>query len=298
MVTDVFTEKTSPLVTEQPSRRSFLKTAGLGLLGAAMAHPMLNVLAEAAVSKVEPTTLLKKPSSPMSPPPLTLAPQPPLAIDAATGAVTIKSFDARFPQIDGLSANQLQQHYKLYEGYVKKLNTITQQIATLTPEQLSDANGTFHPYRELLVEQSFALNGVVLHELYFGNLGVSSEAAKASAKTPSGVLKNLLVKRFGSWENYMAHLMATGKSARGWAITGFNLRDGQIHNYALDAHHLGMPAFVMPLLVLDVYEHAYLIDFGTNRQAYLDVFARNLDWGVVEQRLAQVGHHPASYPAG
>jgi Fe-Mn family superoxide dismutase len=265
------------------SRRSFLKQAGFGLLSVAMAQPLLSAVVHAADRK-NPSMPCKLPLKPDA---------PPLAVDAATGAITLKTFEDRFTRIDGLSSNQLQQHYKLYEGYVKKLNAITAQITALTPDQLGDANGTFHPYRELLVEQAFALNGVVLHELYFGNLGVTPEAIKVGSQAPSGVLKNMLVKRFGSFEAYLAHLMATGKSARGWAITGFNLRDGQIHNYGLDAHHLGMPASVMPLLVLDVYEHAYLIDFGTNRAAYLDVFARNLDWDVVEQRLAHVGHHPA-----
>ncbi|MEB3206801.1 MAG: Fe-Mn family superoxide dismutase [Vampirovibrionales bacterium] len=267
------------LALEIPARRSFMKQAGLGLLSVAMAQPLLSAVVHAADHN-KPATLSKRPPE---------AKIPPLSVDATSGAITLKTFEERFARIDGLSSNQLQQHYKLYEGYVKKLNAISAQISALTPEQLGDANGTFHPYRELLVEQTFALNGVVLHELYFSNLGVSQNASK----TPSGVLKNMLSKQFGSFETYMAHLMATGKSARGWAITGLNLRDGQIHNYGLDAHHLGMPAYVMPLLVLDVYEHAYLIDFGTNRAAYLDVFTRNLDWGVVEQRLAHVGHHPA-----
>ncbi|MEB3245912.1 MAG: Fe-Mn family superoxide dismutase [Vampirovibrionales bacterium] len=257
------------------ARRQFLKTAGLSLAGLALANPLLTLVspsAQAASTK----TLKAPPKKPFEP----------LSIDIATGALVAKSFTERFARIEGISANQLAQHNKLYEGYVKKHNSITQQLAVFTPEQLEDANATYHVFRELTHEQSFALNGVVLHELYFEGMGPAADAARQ----PSAFLNSLLVKRFGSLELYMAHLMALGKASRGWAMTGYNLRDGRLHNYGLDMHDIGMPAHVIPVLVLDVYEHAYMIDFGTNRGDYLKAFATNIDWQQVEARLAQAGH--------
>jgi len=181
--------------------------------------------------------------------------------------------------VEGISQNQLNEHIGLYNGYVKKINDIQGLIMGTTPD-LEKMNATYSPYRELHVEQTYALNGVILHEYYFENLGGAKKKP-----TETEMVHKLFSQEFGSWDNYVTHLTAVGKSMRGWAMTGYNMRDHRIHNYGLDLHNQWVPVHVIPLLVLDVYEHAYMIDFGTKRGAYLDAFMRNVNWEVVDQRL-------------
>jgi Fe-Mn family superoxide dismutase len=185
-------------------------------------------------------------------------------------------------KLDGLSQSQIEQHLKLYKGYVGKSNEI---LAKLKEVDLASANATYSPLRELLMEQSFAVNGVIYHELYFGNLG-------GSGGEPTGDLKAALDERFGSTGKFMDFLKASGKSMRGWVIVGFNLRGGYLDTFGLDTHNMWSPAGFVPILALDVYEHAYMIDYGVDRAKYLDAFARNVDWAVVAKRLASVSKYP------
>jgi superoxide dismutase, Fe-Mn family len=213
-----------------------------------------------------------------------------LATVLAPEPITALVFQERLKTVQGLTPLQLEKHIGLYEGYVKRLNEINEKIAGFTDEtELAKANVTYHPLRELHIEKSFAHNGVLFHELYFGNLGGDRTA-------PSAGLKAAFERRFGSWANYMNQLKSLGKSMRGWVITGFNLRDHSIQNYGLDSHNLYAPMDVVPILVLDVFEHAYMIDFATDRGKYLDAFFENLDWSIVENRLvAAIAHHSASF---
>jgi Fe-Mn family superoxide dismutase len=253
------------------SRRDFLKLASTGLgallaMGTTLAVP---ALAEANVlGKKSPATM---PAEKLDPSAL---------FDFVPAPVPAMDFSGVFAKTQGFSAKQLEAHYGLYKGYVGKYKTITEAIKALTPEQLSGANGTYHPYRELLVEQSFALNGVLLHEAYFEGLGGGTNTL------PSLALKQLLGHHFGSWEGFTAHLVAAGKCMRGWAILAVNLRDGGLYWYGLDSHNQFSPMLTIPILVVDVYEHAYLLDFSTDREAYLTALMKTIDWGVVEQRLA------------
>jgi superoxide dismutase, Fe-Mn family len=187
--------------------------------------------------------------------------------------------------VDGISQNQLSQHMELYNGYVKKINDIENQISAMAPE-LDKMNATYSPFRELHMEQTYALNGVILHEAYFEALKGQSKPARETE-----LVHKIFSEEFGSWDNYIQHLTAVGKSARGWALTGYNMRDHRIHNYGLDTHNQNVPINVIPLVVLDVYEHAYMIDFGTKRGAYLDAYLKNVDWSVVDQRLKTMMLH-------
>lgn len=200
----------------------------------------------------------------------------------ATTKIEAKDFP-NLATVEGISQNQLTQHLGLYQGYVKKINTLTEGINSATLD-LEAMNGTYSPYREMHLEQTYALNGVVLHEYYFENIGGPKTA-------PTDQVKEVFTKEFGSWENYINHLTAVAKSARGWAITGYNMRDHRIHNYLLDTHNQFVPVHVLPLLVLDVYEHAYMIDFGTKRGDYLTAFINNIDWAPVDQRLKMMMLH-------
>jgi superoxide dismutase, Fe-Mn family len=194
-----------------------------------------------------------------------------------------KDFSSLLGHLDGISDNQLSQHFKLYEKYVGKANELHQAIANADEEMLKAANPTYSAFREMHAEQSYAHNGVVLHELYFGNLG-----AKGGV---SSDFKAIVNRTFGSWDTYIKHLVAVGKSMRGWAITGFDARDGYVRNFGLDLHNQGMPTTFYPILVLDVYEHAYMVDYGIDRGKYLDAFLKNVNWETIDNRLMYAVHH-------
>jgi len=184
-------------------------------------------------------------------------------------------------KLTGMSSNQIEQHLKLYKGYVGKANEIQSKLKDV---DITTANATYSPLRELLVEQSFALNGVIYHEFYFGNLG-------GAGGEPTGDLKLAIEASFGSTGKFMDYFKAAGKCMRGWVIVGYNTRDGQLHAYGLDMHNMWVPANVIPVVVLDVYEHAYMIDYGIDRAKYLDAFVANIDWDVCNKRFALASKH-------
>lgn len=187
--------------------------------------------------------------------------------------------------MEGLSPKQIEPHLKLYAGYVAKTNELEGLLTSVDPN-VPSPNATYHPLREILMEQSYALNGVVYHELYFGNLG-------GAGGEPTGDLRNAVEGRFGSMGKFMDFFKASGKCMRGWVIIGWNTRDASVQAYGLDLHNMWVPANVIPIVVLDVYEHAYMIEYGTNRAAYLDAFLKNVDWTVCAKRFEQARRHPA-----
>jgi Fe-Mn family superoxide dismutase len=248
-------------------RRQFLQMAAAGAASLAMASQAIHSFAA-------------------TPAPAPANTDKPVMLFGVEDPITARDFTQRLQTVEGITPNQLKQHLGLYQGYVKKINEIQTLLKQANPNP-AEVNATYHPYRELLVEESFALNGVVLHELYFGNIG--GKRAPASNR-----LKAAIADAFGSWDRYINDLTAAGKAMRGWAMTAYSFRDGKIHNYGMDTHNQWVPIHVLPLVVLDVYEHAYMIDFGTNRGAYLDAFLANMDWDVVEERLDAVTAHKKS----
>lgn len=181
-------------------------------------------------------------------------------------------------QVSGLSSNQIEQHKTLYAGYVKKRNQIEQDLQTV---QRTDVNNrTYSPFRALKVAETYAHNGSVLHELYFENLG------KQNAQV-GPIMQQLIIDNFGSLQAFKQDLFDCGGCARGWVVTCYCIDDDSIKNFVLEEHNTHVPMLVIPLLVLDVYEHAYMIDFGIKRDPYLDVFWNTIDWDVVEERIAK-----------
>lgn len=185
----------------------------------------------------------------------------------------------------GFTDSQLKQHFTLYQGYIAKANDLN---AKLKEADISSPNATYSPLRELLVEESYAVNGVVFHEYYFGNMG-------GKGGEPGGDLKAALDERWGSHGKFMDYLKASGMCMRGWVVIGYNLRGNHLSAFGLDMHNMWTPANVVPILVLDVYEHAYMIDFGIKRADYLGAFVNNLDWDVVAKRLS-AAHKCAAGP--
>ena len=187
-----------------------------------------------------------------------------------------KDFSYFFETLDGFSEKQLKLHYGLYEGYVKKVNEVNEKLKSA---DRSSANHNYSEYRNLLVELSHNLNGVILHELYFSNLTDKNTEA-------SEIFKKIAERDFESFELYLDDLKAAGMASRaGWAITGYNYRDGKIYNFAVDQHNLHVPVFVRPLLVLDTWEHAFGTDYGTDKKSYIDAFMKIINWHVVSLRF-------------
>lgn len=197
-------------------------------------------------------------------------------LDAPAQQIQQRDFSCLFSTLNGISDELLKQHFQLYQGYVTSLNNLNTELKTTKNHT---GNATYSKYRAVVISKPFAQNGIVLHELYFSNL-----SGKQSA--PSEALNKYLIRDFGSYENYISELKEAAKSARsGWVITGFNDRDGKIYNYIIDLHDEHMPLAVMPILVFDVWEHAYVLDYGIDKSAYIDTFIKNIDWNAVSKRL-------------
>lgn len=180
----------------------------------------------------------------------------------------------KYVQLDGISEKQLKEHYDvLYAGYVKKVGEIEEKLKTV---DVSTANATYSDLRELKMEETFALNGVKLHEGYFGNMQSGGSAC-------SGKIRELIERDFGSYEKWEAEFRAMGLAARGWVVLGYDLDEKKLLNVLCDSHNQGGVWNMVALFIMDVYEHAYFIDFATGRKAYIEVFFKNIDWKYVNE---------------
>ncbi len=191
-----------------------------------------------------------------------------------------KKFSDKILSMKGISKKTVEEHLKLYTGYVNKYNEIQEKLSSSTDEDYAKANQVFSAVRELKVELSFAWGGVINHEIYFSHLG-------GKGGKPTGALLKQIEKDFGSFENYKKDLKATGISARGWVWTCWNWREERLVNYLGDSQNTYAVWKVEPLVALDTYEHAYFIDYGVNRAGYIDSFFENLDWKKLEENFEE-----------
>ena len=174
-------------------------------------------------------------------------------------------------ELEGISREAVEAHYKLYEGYVGKRNEI---LAKLADVDLEAGNQVYSEIRALKVDLSFAIGGVKNHEIYFEHLG-------GEGGDPGGPIGDLIERDFGSAADWRADLKATGMGGRGWAWTAYDWDEGRLFNYIGDAQNTYPIWNATPLVALDVYEHAYFLDYRTDRAAYIDAFFENLDWSTV-----------------
>ena len=180
-------------------------------------------------------------------------------------------------ELDGISREAVEAHFKLYEGYVNKRNEILGKLADV---DLSAANQVYSEVRALKVDLSFAIGGIKNHEIYFEHLG-------GNGGDPDGLARDLITRDFGSVADWRADLKATGMAGRGWAWTAYDWDEGRLFNYVGDAQNTFPIWNATPLVALDVYEHAYFIDYQTDRASYIEAFFANLDWGVVNDWVQQ-----------
>jgi Fe-Mn family superoxide dismutase len=187
----------------------------------------------------------------------------------------LKMIDFQYtPEITVINEEQFNVHMKLYEGYIKKINEIDRLLSE--GGDYEQANATYSKYRGLKRGETYALDGVILHELYFQNIGMGR---------PNETTIKYLMKDFGSFENWSNHFIATAKASRGWAVLAFDWRSYRFRNISLDSHDVGNIALSTPVLVLDVYEHAYFLDYENRKDEYIHNFMKNINWNVVGKRI-------------
>jgi Fe-Mn family superoxide dismutase len=179
--------------------------------------------------------------------------------------------------LEGISRASVEAHYRLYQGYVAKRNEILRALAEV---DLAAANQVYSEIRALKVELSFAIGGIKNHEIYFGHLG-------GRGGDPTGRIGQLIARDFGSAAAWRADLKASGMAGRGWAWTAYDWDEGRLFNYVGDAQNTYPIWNATPLVALDVYEHAYFLDYQTDRASYIDAFFENLDWDVVNAWVEQ-----------
>ena len=187
-----------------------------------------------------------------------------------------KQFNKSIYTMKGISKKTVEDHLKLYIGYVNKYNEITEKLQALTEDDYTKANQVFSTLRSLKTELSFAWGGIINHEIYFNHFG-------GSGGTASGTLLKQIEKDFGSFDTYKKDMKASATSARGWVWTVWNLREQKLMNHIGDSQNTYALWDTIPLVALDTYEHAYFVDYGVNRGQYVEAFFENMDWAIVEK---------------
>lgn len=176
----------------------------------------------------------------------------------------------------GISRQTHDEHLKLWQGYANKTNEIRKALAELGSDP-SKANQIFSQMRALKVDYTFAYEGYINHNIYFDTIG--GEGGPATGKVAT-----LINEAYGSFENWQADFKATGIAGRGWAFLGYDLTEKRVFNYIGDAQNSFPVWDHVCLLALDVYEHAYYLDFQTARAKYIDAYFQVIDWNAVNAR--------------
>ncbi|MFO0581312.1 MAG: Fe-Mn family superoxide dismutase [Anaeromyxobacter sp.] len=182
----------------------------------------------------------------------------------------------------GISDKQIEEHLKLYEGYVKRCNTLTEKLFAICGE--GKASGADPVYAELTRRLGFEYGGMVNHEYYFENLTAGAQAEPAAGSK----FKKAVEASFGSYANWLADFRAVATMPGiGWAFTFQDPKTGWLSNHFVQLHQDNLVAGFKPVLVMDGWEHAFMRDYlATERAKYVDAFFKNVDWAAVEGRVA------------
>jgi len=192
-----------------------------------------------------------------------------------------RHFPAFDKELDGISKKTMDEHYKLYENYISKTNECRKLLNDVDWNE-AQGNQAYSYTRGVAIDYTFALLGFKNHELYFGHLG-------GSGGDPNGRFAELMEQEMGL-ESWMHAVRVQAMNARGWVMVGYDLNDGSLFNYILDSQNLYAVYNMVPVLALDLFEHAYAGDFGgssAGRKEYVEAFFRNLDWDHVNRQLEQ-----------
>lgn len=239
--------------TVDPERRTLLKTAAVGLAG--------GMLASAPIARAQDQSLQVNAES-----------------FAQTHQPTPLPFDAS--SLNGLSARLIESHWtNNYGGSVRALNEIKRRLANA----LGDGDLPAFVYNDLKREHLMRTGSVVLHELYFANLGGNGR--------PDDEAREVVGSAFGDfdrWETEFRRIAAGLGGGSGWVVLGYNRHFGTLENYWM-ADHMHGPTTTEPLLVMDMYEHSYHMDFGAATARYIDAFFNNINWESVLARFESIG---------
>ena len=195
-------------------------------------------------------------------------------------AVVYKPKQFNLSKLQGISDKTLETHFKLYEGYVKGVNQLNERIAGILADGNVDQE-EFPGYSELTRRLGFEYNGMVLHEYYFGNL------QSGGSGTPDKTFVAAAEKSYGSFDLWKADFIGVGKMRGvGWAICYQDPNSGAVSNHWITLHEVGNVAGFHPILVMDVWEHAFMYDYApADRPRYIDAFFSNVNWNNVGRRL-------------
>ncbi|VVB73285.1 Superoxide dismutase [Mn] 1 [uncultured archaeon] len=187
-----------------------------------------------------------------------------------------KNFD-NLLGIPGFSDQMLKNHFTLYQGYVTNVNKISDSLSAMSKE----GKTALPEYAELRRRFGWEFNGMRLHELYFGNMKKDGFALSSSS-----AFRQEIVKQFGSLDAWEKEFRATGAMRGiGWAVLCYDGASGKLINIWVNEHDIGHLAGTEPLLVMDVFEHAFMLDYGTKRADYINAFFGAIDWDTVSLRF-------------
>lgn len=177
--------------------------------------------------------------------------------------------------MQGFTDNLLNNHFTLYQGYVNNANKLMDILSSIKDDQQASPQ-----YAELKRRLGWEFNGMRLHEYYFENLGGNGLMPKSSSLMPK------LIGEFGSLEAWEKDFRATGAMRGiGWVILYYDVSGSRLFNQWINEHDVGHLAGCIPILVMDVFEHAYMLDYGLKRGIYIDAFFKNVNWMAVAARL-------------
>jgi Fe-Mn family superoxide dismutase len=178
--------------------------------------------------------------------------------------------------MEGFSETLLKNHFTLYQGYVTNTNKLMETFA----QMLKEGKVATPEFAELKRRLGWEFNGMRLHEYYFENLGGKGDLDKA------GKLFKKISEDFGGYELWEKEFKGAGTMRGiGWAVLYQDNLSGKLINFWINEHDVGHPAGCAPLLILDVFEHAFMIDYGLKRADYIEAFSKNINWKAVEGRL-------------
>lgn len=181
---------------------------------------------------------------------------------------------ANLEQIEGLSSDLIKNHLTLYEGYVKNVNKLLEFLDTMEPEAVE--------YSEIQRRFGWEWNGMRLHELYFENIGKTGKVLNESSEFGKKMLKI-----YGNLENWKKNFTSVGlMRGIGWVVLYYDKASGELFNIWVNEHDAGHLTGCVPLLVMDVFEHAYMLDYGTKKADYIEVFLKLINWEEVEKRYS------------
>lgn len=183
---------------------------------------------------------------------------------------------ARLIGMEGFSETLLKNHFTLYQGYV----TNTNKVIDILAQMLRDDKAGTPEFAELKRRLGWEFNGMRLHEYYFENLGGKSPIDR------NGRLAKKMAEDFGSYEAWEKDFKATGAMRGiGWVALYQDITNVKLMNFWINEHDVAHPAGCNPILIMDVFEHAFMIDYGLKRADYIGAFFKNINWSAVEARL-------------